>query len=198
MPAPPSSNRSALPRARRDRRLGATGAFLLSAAVVVSLLCSCLPSQQRTEIRSLGTGVLLVDPFDGLLLVRNAEAGVEVARHDGQRFVPLGPAGPFSRADFGVTLDEARRRVVLFGGQDPFEGICFDDTWVFELETQVWRELGGSSPGERAQSRLFYDRRSDEVFLAGGQAVRCGGRVHHDGFVLVDTGWRPVFAEIVP
>ncbi len=179
---------------RFDRGFAERGALAAVAAALITL--GAFGCDRTLEQRSLGTGVLLSDPVEGLLRVRNTETGIEVSAHDGQRFAPKGPAGPLPRADFGVTFDEGRRRVVVFGGQDPDAAICFDDTWVFDLDGEAWRQLDGATPGPRAESRLWFDRRSSEVFLSGGQAVRCGGRVHHDGFVLEETGWRPVFDEV--
>jgi len=76
---------------------------------------------------------------------------------------------PPARYDHTLTLDPASSKLVLFGGRDGSKTL--GDTWIFDLKTNVWREVKTSpAPGARFGHAAAYDARSKHVLIFAGQA----------------------------
>jgi hypothetical protein len=88
---------------------------------------------------------------------------------------PSAGTGPSMRTGAAMTYDEARQRVVLFGGEfadgDTYERTDFDDTW--EWDGSVWVEASpaGKPPG-RQGAAIAYDAAHSEVVMLGGSASK--------------------------
>ena len=78
-------------------------------------------------------------------------------------------AKPSGRAAHALAYDNARERLVLFGGIDSSDKVL-SDTW--EWDGTSWTEVTPSFPNENPPARLAhglaYDRARDRVVLAGG------------------------------
>ncbi|MGI9028606.1 MAG: Kelch repeat-containing protein [Ilumatobacteraceae bacterium] len=75
--------------------------------------------------------------------------------------------GPAPRRAAQLVVDDARRRVLVFGGTN---GSYFDDVWSLSLEDPVWTRLdaAGPRPISRAGHSTVVDAERDAVFLFGG------------------------------
>ncbi|MBA2544918.1 MAG: hypothetical protein H0V17_35070, partial [Deltaproteobacteria bacterium] len=73
---------------------------------------------------------------------------------------------PSERRSHAMTFDEARGRVVLFGGQLGPE--LFDDTW--EWDGRAWTQVSiGAGPPSRSRFAMTYDAARRRTVLFGGQ-----------------------------
>jgi hypothetical protein len=109
------------------------------------------------------TGVLLFGGYDGDLLlddmwIWNGE--------DWREIVPDGEV-PAARIDHAMVYDEARGRVVLFGGTT-YENEQLADTW--EWDGARWQELtpAAEGPAPRFWHAMAYDAGRERVVLFGG------------------------------
>lgn len=76
--------------------------------------------------------------------------------------------GPQPRDLHGLATDEARRKLVLFGGRNAAQTILAD-TWEFDLGTQTWSQrLPLHIPPNRGNHALVYDRTRQRTLLFGG------------------------------
>lgn len=94
----------------------------------------------------------------------------------------LQEAGPDPRSGFGLVYDDARDRLVLFGGTGD-DGERRGDTWVWD---GAWRRLAGEGPPARSDPQMAYDRRRDRVVLYGGGG---GGVRYADTWELAGDRW---------
>lgn len=75
---------------------------------------------------------------------------------------------PPPRAGTGLTNDDARNRVMLFGG---YNGCCISrDSWAWDGTAGTWTRLddGLKSPAHRGFHSLAYDKVRHRVVLFGG------------------------------
>jgi hypothetical protein len=86
--------------------------------------------------------------------------------------------GPSARNRAAMVYDEARGRVVLFGGGGPNGQL--GDTWTWDGTT--WTQLQpATSPSPRSAASLAYDRAHGRVVLFGGVTPVAGGGLKHYG-----------------
>lgn len=88
-------------------------------------------------------GLLLFGGFDG-------ERRLNDSWHwDGHQWVPLHPAhSPPARWHFTMAFDEARRRVVLFGGVNHIGNVtAYGDTWIWDGTD--WKQVSNQGPSPR-------------------------------------------------
>lgn len=81
----------------------------------------------------------------------------------------LATPGPGARSEAAMAYDEARERVVLFGGyrlDDQAETIRLGDTW--EWDGSSWREVRVPGPSARNGASLAYSPVHRGVILSGG------------------------------
>ncbi len=81
------------------------------------------------------------------------------------------PTAPPPRAEAAMTYDEARQRVVLFGGYRMAEGkfAPFGDTW--EWDGSEWRQVATEGPSPRNGAAMTYDAGRRRVVLFGGKGA---------------------------
>jgi len=86
---------------------------------------------------------------------------------------------PESRYGHAMTYDEARERIVLFGGRDLQR--YFDDTW--EWDGRNWEEKDVQGPSARIDYAMTYDPERERVVLNGGTdgASRFADTWEYDG-----------------
>jgi hypothetical protein len=76
------------------------------------------------------------------------------------------PWSPSGRIDFGMAYASKSNQVILFGGVDD---IAFkqannqNDTWIYDVASETWREMKPSVSPFRRQARLVYDAESDRT-----------------------------------
>lgn len=97
-------------------------------------------------------------------LWRWTEAGWEELDWDGD--------APSARGFFGSTIDQDRKRILLFAGQvGDFQSLAFNDLFALDLSTRVWTELDGGGDGApftRMHPHLLWDEAGDRALLFGG------------------------------
>src|SRR5215831_14801005 len=80
--------------------------------------------------------------------------------------------GPVGRIRPAMAYDEARDRVVVFGGRiqnpPPVTELKASDTW--EWDGDSWTQVADSGPSGRSDSAMAYDARRKRVVLFGGWA----------------------------
>ena len=90
-----------------------------------------------------------------------------------------------------MTYDTARKRTVLFGGQN--YGF-FSDTWTWDGTN--WREEHpATSPPGRSDPAMAFDGATHEVVMFGGF---CFGCFYGDTWVWNGTDWRQLFPSSSP
>ncbi len=84
---------------------------------------------------------------------------------DGRKWQQASANGPTPRDHHRAAYDEARDRVVLFGGWngDSLE----NDTW--EWDGDAWKRVATDGPGPRAPFGMAYHKSLEAVVIAGGQ-----------------------------
>ncbi len=86
--------------------------------------------------------------------------------YDGVNWTQAATSGPSPRIQTAAASDDARHRVVLFGG---FDGsVDKPDTW--EWDGNTWTLVAQSEPSPRGATALAYDSRRGKVVLCGGAA----------------------------
>lgn len=94
---------------------------------------------------------------------------------DGASWTRVAGSGPIARNGPAMVYDEARRQVLLFGGDTRTTG-ALGDTWAFD--GKAWRQLSTSGPPARTCHAMVYDSRRSRVVLFGG---------NNEGAMLGDT-----------
>lgn len=93
------------------------------------------------------------------------------------------PDGPAAR--YCPSLGIVGGEVVVFGGRSKRNSkLNFDDSWVFNLESETWRQVDGAGPGYHAKSAYGSD--GENMFVFGGEGRR--GHVS-DLWVFRDGIW---------
>jgi hypothetical protein len=77
---------------------------------------------------------------------------------------------PDARFGMGADYDAARKRVLLFAGQ---QSGFFNDVWAFDVETEKWSkiETSGSPPPARYGTSAVVDPKSDTLIISHGFAA---------------------------
>lgn len=105
---------------------------------------------------------------------------------DGARWRELPIATPPARAEASMVYDEARKRVVLFGGYQISNGqmIRFGDTW--QWEGKQWSQLKTAGPSPRNGAAMVYDARRKRIVLYGGNGAS------GETWILQGEHWREI------
>jgi hypothetical protein len=82
---------------------------------------------------------------------------------------------PPPRRDSAIAYDRDRNRVILFGGCqtkyiDDDYPIVFEDTWEFNIETSLWRELTLSVVRPNARYGMVYSHNKYGMYISTGRA----------------------------
>lgn len=86
----------------------------------------------------------------------------------GAGFAPVPATGPSPRTGAALAYDEARARLVLFGGSD-FNGLM-GDTWTFD--GIAWQQVVvPTSPQPRSGGHMVYDPMRGVIVMAGGTGL---------------------------
>jgi hypothetical protein len=108
---------------------------------------------------------------------------------DGATWTELALAAqPSPRWTHGMVYDDARERVVLFGGQSDSAGNALDDTW--EWDGSAWTEIAtASAPSPRGvHGGMAYDTARERVVLRGGGTLP-GRELFADTWEYDGAGW---------
>ncbi len=89
---------------------------------------------------------------------------------DGIRWTLRHSSGPSARSEPAMVFDEARSKLVLFGGTTT--STQFDDTW--EYDGGQWTQVPVASPGANSSHAMAYDRRRGVTVLFGGYRPSAG------------------------
>jgi hypothetical protein len=90
---------------------------------------------------------------------------------------PEGDGNPQARRNHAIAYDEARQRLVLFGGVATAGGAVLGDLW--ETDFRSWKRLCNASPcnagapAARSEHAMVYDPANKVTLLVGG--IRSGG-----------------------
>ena len=76
--------------------------------------------------------------------------------------------GPSARGEHAIAYDEARERVVLFGGREGGATLQ-GDTW--EWDGTDWTQVADTGPDARSGHALAFDAARERVVLFGGEAA---------------------------
>ena len=109
-----------------------------------------------------------------------------------QLFPTISPTGRFSE---GIAYDEARRKVVIFGGQTDAGGYS-GDTWLWDGTTTNWMKAETVGPSARGFSAMGYDPIRQKVLLYGGQ--RPEGGYLSDLWTWDGANWSEVSPKFAP
>ncbi len=74
---------------------------------------------------------------------------------------------PPARYDHALAFDSDKQQLILFGGRA--SGNIFGDTWIFDLNTNAWREVKTTGPSARFGFASVYDAKTKAVYMFGGQ-----------------------------
>ncbi len=114
---------------------------------------------------------------------------------DGWRRVPEEGEWPAPRIGHGLAFDEARGRLVLYGGVPRIDQPQTDDLWEWDGARWEQRRPSGPGPGPRAWHGFTYDPARGEVVLFGGDD---GARVHGDLWSWDGERWERLAEEGPP
>lgn len=103
-----------------------------------------------------------------LVLLKWASGSVHTATWDGATWtIASQPNGPPARSGYGITYDEDRQRVALFGGGSLGTFVDFDDLW--EWDGAVWSQrVLPNAPPPRQSTALVYDPIRQQLLVLGG------------------------------
>jgi hypothetical protein len=71
------------------------------------------------------------------------------------------------RAGQAMVYDAARGQVVMFGGENTYQGILYGDTWTWD--GTAWTQLAAPGPSPRVGAAMVYDSARQVCVLFGGQ-----------------------------
>ncbi len=76
---------------------------------------------------------------------------------------------PSARHEHAMVYDSTNNRVVLFGGYTTTSPYYNDETWLYNVATDTWKQMNPSSkPLERLGHSMTYDSANNKVVLFGG------------------------------
>ena len=144
------------------------GQIGIALPIAVLLAAATAPAQwqpRRPGLPGLNDPLLAAAPHAGsqrIVLVGNSGHHL----FDGRTFTPV--AGPVpGRFAAAMTYDQARDRVVLFGGSTIGSSSALGDTWEFD-GTRWTQRTPANAPSPRSSATLVYDRRRQVSVLVGG------------------------------
>jgi len=96
----------------------------------------------------------------------------------------------FGREGAAMAFDQARNRVVLFGGRDPL-GLTLADTWEFDPVNNAWVQLAPPpGPAPRWLHAMSFDPHRGMVIMTGGDDGL--GLILHDCWGWNGLAWLPL------
>lgn len=111
--------------------------------------------------------------------------------------------GPDGRIGHAMAYESPRRKIILFGGRQRFQGglcgtpgeaVCegSDDTWEWDGEAKTWtkRTVTGGSPPGRYDHAMVYDTVRNRIVLFGGRDL--SGTPLNDTWEWDGTTWTNV------
>jgi hypothetical protein len=104
----------------------------------------------------------------GLLLIFSGNAHGQTALNWTQ--AAPGSASPSARSGHGMVFDNARQKVIVFGGVD-VAGNFLNDMWQWDLASQSWSPVVPATndvPVPRANFAMAYDVNRSKIVLYGG------------------------------
>jgi WD40 repeat protein len=145
-----------------------------------------LHSPVEALIRRYGYGIAYDEESDLVVLFGGAEWGrTDQGKHVGfgDTWVFDAAAGtwtdvtpdisPPPRIQPVMVYDTQSDRIVLFGGHTKVNGDVLGDTWVYDTNTNSWRESQPQvTPPARSDSAAWYDSKADITFVFGGSTDR--------------------------
>ena len=115
---------------------------------------------------------------------------------------------PRGRYWYSTAYDTDLSRMIVFGGIRWMGGYgnMYDETWVYDSETNAWSKSGGRGPEKRYISAMAYDRGNGVTVLFGGAEVTGdapgGGdlrKYYSDTWALNATlGWSELIESAAP
>ncbi|MFX0171611.1 MAG: kelch repeat-containing protein [Candidatus Hodarchaeota archaeon] len=79
------------------------------------------------------------------------------------------PAPPSERYWHEMVYDETNGEIIIFGGRASGSSfLCRDDTWIFDENTEEWRQVIGEGPTARMLSSMVYNSNEKKLILFGG------------------------------
>lgn len=108
---------------------------------------------------------------------------------DGAKWTRLSETGPTGRRNAAMAYDDARERVVLFGGQ--IGNHDSPDTW--EWDGNSWQQRSSTGPPRRANAALVFDSMRGVSFLYGGSDTN-SGTYRLEPWEWDGTNWRQLAA----
>lgn len=111
--------------------------------------------------------------------------------YDGTNWSQRATVGPSPREYHSMVFDEARGRVVLFGGQ--FNNTRYGDTW--EWDGVAWSQVATVGPSPRQWHAMAYDSRRQRTVLFGGWSA---GGYEGDTWEWDGVSWTEVFPATIP
>ncbi len=79
---------------------------------------------------------------------------------------------PLARNHHAMAYDAESDRIILFGGFDPNTDTIFNDTWVYDYNSNTWINMHPVNfPQARLSPAMTYDSTSDKIILFGGLTV---------------------------
>lgn len=103
--------------------------------------------------------------------------------------------GPGPRSGHGMVVDEARQKIVLFGGhfrnnEMDFDEGFLDDTWEFDLKTLTWeKKTPRRSPKARKNFAIAYNPISKRIVIHGGSQAEEYDWYWHEYFDCSPSTW---------
>lgn len=123
--------------------------------------------------------------------------GAQTWTWNGTTWTLQSPAhSPSSRGGAALAFDEARQRVVLFGGGTP-GGIALADTWTWDGTDWTLMSTPGAPP-VRVNHSMAYDRTRQEVVLFGGWDYHGSFTFRTDTWVWNGTTWTQRVTPVAP
>ena len=112
---------------------------------------------------------------------------------DRQQWTQVNPGGlpPNPRHGHTVTLDPARRRIIILAGQGAG---FFGDAWAYDIQANLWTQLSGNSsgPSPRYGHSAIYDPKRDRIVLSHGFTSEQGRFDDTWAFDLASNSWRNI------
>ncbi len=113
--------------------------------------------------------------------------GGDTAMEWRQDLIPYpGTSSAWNRTDHGMTYDEARDVLVIYGGSE--SGFVSGDLWEYDMQTQVWTffPMDSGWPEPRGQMLFTFDVGRGQIVMAGG---RSGVTPRYDAWTWDGATW---------
>jgi hypothetical protein len=131
--------------------------------------------------------------FGGAPTINGGTTTDETWAWDGSNWAKLSPATmPPARWTHGMTYDEDRRRIVLFGGLATDQGAsALSDTWEWDGTTWAQVTTAAAPPARGIHGAIAYDSSRKKVVIRGGGTVP-GTATFADTWTYDGTTWTEV------